>query len=170
MRGWTFLFLLGLSFQAFAAGVATQLTESFTSRDHLANSTALWNHATGAVTPTLLVKGWKTIILPGPPATLSAPQDSPIDVGDGSLGDFDSTTWSRFAISINSTGKIITIDTNIYPILKFKNFVLDVGWTLAPTGSNPLVIYVLGDMTVNGVINCSGRNGTPSVFWSAAVR
>ncbi len=152
MRGCFFLFFLGLSFQAPAAGVATQISESFASRGHLATATAIWNHATGAVTPTLLVKAWNDGVA----------RNSALDVGDGSLGDFDSTTWANFASSIDLSSKIITIDTNAYPILKFRNFILDAGWTLDLTGSNPLVIDVLGDMTVNGVINCSGKNGSAS--------
>ncbi len=136
-----------------AAPTSKLWIEDFTNRANYNSGTAIWNQATGWVTPTLVVKAWDD----------GSVHTSNLDVGDGSLGDFNSLTWAHLAASVDVLNKIIYLNTALHSIFKFRNFTLDAGWTLDSVGNAPLVLYVLGDMTVNGVITCSGHNGTSSI-------
>ena len=145
-----FLLIAGLSFSSLA--LAGQISENFSSRAYFSSATANWNQARGLITPSLIVKDWND----------GANQSSSLEIGDGSHGEFNSSTWSRFATSVDSGTQTIYLDTTTYPIFKFTTFTLPAGWTIEPVGSNPLIIYVQGDMILLGTIECSGKNGTSS--------
>ena len=144
------LLALGTVFpnQVFAQS-ATDLMINFNTRSFYSSGTALWNQAAQIVQPTVAVVNWNSG---------GGNQTTVIDVGDGSDGAFNSSTWSQFG-SVDSTNKIIYFDNATHPVLKATTFTLDLGWTLIPTAAQPLKIEVLGDATVNGVIECSGGNG-----------
>lgn len=129
-----------------------QVTESFDSRTTMESSTALWNQGLGKLTPTMNLTGWDA----GTGANTSA-----VDFGDGSHGEFNSSTWANFG-SVDTTGKIIYLNTDTYSTFKFTKFTLDAPWKIQPVGSNPLKIYVLGNMIVSGNISCTGRDGNAS--------
>lgn len=145
------LFLIAMPW-ANAAQSAT-LNEDLSTRNYHASSTAVWNQGLGLITPVITVGSWND----------GSNHTSTIDIGDGSHGDFNSSTWANFSTSVDTSGKIIYLNTTSYPIFKFKSFDLTAGWTISPSGTNPLVIYVQGNMTVNGTIQCSGGNGSSSV-------
>jgi hypothetical protein len=109
----------------------------------------VWNQVLGVVHPTLQV----TQFMAG-----FTPLD--ISVGDGSDGPFDHTTYAQFSAGGDISGNIIRLDTSAHPILQVTQFTLDAGWTLQPTGGNPLVIESLSTVTVLGTIDCQGGNGT----------
>jgi hypothetical protein len=131
----------------FCAGAAA-LTESFTSRATLASGTAIWNQALGQVHPGLQVvdyeAGWTAI---------------PVDLGDGSDGAFEISTYANFSRGGDISGNKIRIDTDDHKLLQFTSFRLEQGWTIEPVGSRPLVIYALGDVVILGTIDCSGADG-----------
>jgi hypothetical protein len=129
-------------------GWAAQLTEDFSSLLHKDSATAVWNQYLGKAHPTLQVMNFKAGFTP-----------YAVDVGDGSHGVFDSTTYSQFSSGGDVSGNIIRLDTSIYPVLKVTNFVLEAGWTLVPVGGNPLKIYSLGQVIIRGEIWCHGTNG-----------
>ena len=139
------LWIVWLSISATAA---TQITESFTLRSHFVSGTAVWNQYLGKVHPSLEVVGYQS----GQPAVA-------VDVGDGSHGVFDSTTYASFSTNGDVSGNVIHLDTTRYTTLKVTNFVLDAGWTLKPEGGNPLKIYSLNDVLIRGDIWCHGGNG-----------
>lgn len=80
-------------------------------------------------------------------------------IGDGSHGKFDSSTYANFSVNNDVSGNVITIDTDTYSALYFTSFNLASGWTLRPTGSNPLKIYSQSTVYIDGSIDCSGGNG-----------
>ena len=131
---------------------AASVSESFNSRTHFASSTALWNQALGKITPTMVLRNWNT----GGPN-----QNTDVDFGDGSHGDFNSTTWSKFG-TVDTGSKIIYLNTDSFETFKFTNFTLDSTWRIIPVGSRALKIKVLGNMTVSGNILCNGDGGTSS--------
>jgi hypothetical protein len=131
------------------AQTATDLNLTFGSRTYFSSGTALWNQAAQIIQPTLIVKDWNSG---------GGNQTSTIEVGDGSDGAFNSSTWSRFG-TVDSVNKIIYFDNSAHSPLQATTFTLDAGWTLIPTKDQPLKIDVLGDATVNGVIECSGADG-----------
>ncbi|PIS11751.1 MAG: hypothetical protein COT73_02295, partial [Bdellovibrio sp. CG10_big_fil_rev_8_21_14_0_10_47_8] len=134
---------------------AATFSEDFSSRTKMASSDLLWNQGTGYLTPTILVKDWS--------ADNISFFSSSIDVGDGSNGAFNSTTWSQFATSVDNAGKIIYLDNTTYSTFKFTSFSLPTGWKIRPVGSSPLIIYVLGDMILEGQIQCQGVAGEDAV-------
>ena len=86
-------------------------------------------------------------------------QNKDIDPGDGRHGNFELSTYASFSVNSDVSGQIISIDTDQYSVLYFKNFTLEENWKIKPTGSQPLIIKVLGDMIINGEIDCSGADG-----------
>lgn len=142
--------LLILFFIAFHQAKAAQLSESFDSKTNFSSSEGIWNFALGKITPTIILKDWNAG---------SGNQTNTINFGDGSDGEFKASTWSRFA-TVDTGTKRIYLPTN--KTYQFTHFNLDSTWTLIGTGSDPLVIYVLGNMTVAGKITCSGEDGTSS--------
>lgn len=146
------LLLLSLSLTVTAATV----TEDFTSISYMNNgqTTLVWNHALGRLQPTLKITGWEIN------AGIARP-DITYAVGDGSHGPFNSSTYARFSTGGDLSNDTIRLDTNVFSELKVTEFILDAGWTLLPEGDNPLIIRSLTDVTVNGIIECSGVAGEP---------
>ncbi len=85
-----------------------------------------------------------------------------VDIGDGTHGVFDVTTYAQFSVNNDITGQIIVIDTDVYPELKFTNFILSAGWSIQPVGSNPLIIRSQSGVEIFGIIDCSGERGGDS--------
>jgi hypothetical protein len=137
---------------------AAELSEDFSSLSDFVSGTAIWNQALGKVHPTLQVVNYDdgTTGNPVPPTPIA------VDVGDGSHGVFDVSTYSRFSVGGDVSGNKIRFDTSAYPILKVTSFHLAPGWVLEPVGSNPLIIYSLSTISIEGEIWCQGNiGGTP---------
>lgn len=143
MQFYTFLFFLLINFHA----LANVITEDFSTVAKKESSTAVWNFATGVIHPTLQIANYE--VVPGTPLS------SDFEVGDGSHGIFDSSTYANFGTLVGST---IIIDANIFPVLKLTRFQLDNTYTLTSI-NGPLIIYSLSTVTIDGVIQCSGTNG-----------
>jgi len=146
MIRWPALLLLLMSF-LFEARAAS-LSETFNSRTRLASGTAIWNQALGKIHPTLQVVNYKVGFTP-----------VAVDVGDGSHGAFNEANYSRFSVGGDISGQKIRFDTAVYPILKVTSFYLAPGWILEPVGDNPLIIYSLTDVIIEGEIWCHGHDG-----------
>lgn len=142
------LFFLAVFHASFAC--ATVLTESFVSATQKdPASTAVWNLASGVVHPTLKIVSYGMV---------SSDTTVGFDVGDGSDGVFQPSTYANFGTVVGST---ITIDASVFPILNFSSFQLDNGYTLTSV-NGPLIIYSLSTVTIDGTILCSGFNGSPA--------
>lgn len=137
---------------------AAELSETFSTRDNYASGTAIWNQALGKVHPSLQVEDYDD----GSTGNTVPPAPLAVDVGDGSHGVFNITTYANFSVGGNLAGNVIRLDTSVYPILKVTSFHLEDGWFLEPVGSNPLIIYSLSDIRIEGEIWCHGEvGGTP---------
>ena len=142
---WTLLFLFPLQAQALS------ITDSFTSRVYFGSSTIVWNQSLGELHPTVFIEDWDD----------GTVKDTDFSVGDGSHGSFTSATdYANFSDGGDVSGQIIRINTDTYSNLQFTNFNLQSGWTIQPTGSNPLIIRSLAGMTIDGDIDCSGGDGS----------
>ncbi len=120
----------------------------------LPNTTGVWNSALGTLHPTLKITGW--VDGSGTPGS-----DINIDVGDGSDGPFNTTTYSQFG---TVTGNVIAINTDVKQELNVTTFHLDDGWIIRPTGSRPLIIRSLSDVIIDdATIDCSGASGSAVV-------
>lgn len=128
---------------------AATLTESFTTRADFASGSAIWNQALGKIHPTLQAMNYAATFTP-----------LPVDVGDGSDGVFDNTTYAAFGTVVGTT---LTIDTDIRPVLQVTSFTLDPTWKIVTVGSNPLKIYSLSTVVIQGEIHCEGEDGGASV-------
>lgn len=126
---------------------ASQVSETFSSRTYWDSGTALWNQARGLLTPALVIRNWND----------GSNRTSDFDIGDGRHGAFNSTTWSQIADSVDTGTNTIYLNTD--EEFYFTTFDLPASWTLEGVGSKPLTIYVQGDMTVDGTIQCSGKAG-----------
>lgn len=144
MQFCTFLFFLLISLRIYA----DVITEDFSTVANKESSTAVWNFATGDIHPTLQITNYQAPAQPVIPAT-------GFDVGDGSHGAFEPSTYANFGTLIGST---LIIDANVFPVLKFTRFQLDNGYTLTSV-NGPLIIYSLSTVTIDGIILCSGTNG-----------
>lgn len=125
------------------------LNETFASRSTRASGSAIWNQALGKVHPSLQVMNYKAGFTP-----------IEVLVGDGHDGTFDISTYARFSVGGNLAGNIIRFDTDTFFPLEVTSFKLESGWTIEPQGANPLVIYSLSDVLIEGTIACQGGNGT----------
>ena len=130
--------------------LADRVTLSFSSDAQKESSTLVWNTPLGRLHPPNQVVGYNV----GGGATNVA-----IDIGDGSDGVFNESTYANFSVGGDTSGQVITVDTDTYSELQFTTFDLASGWTLRGTGSQPLVIRVMGHMTISGTIDCSGEDG-----------
>lgn len=131
---------------------AAQLSETFSTRDNYASGTAIWNQALGKIHPSLQVVDYKT----GYTTPLA------VDVGDGSHGSFDVSTYAKFSVGGDISGNKIRFDNSTYSILKVTSFHLANGWVLEPVAAKPLIIYSLSDIRIEGEIWCHGDvGGTP---------
>jgi hypothetical protein len=147
------IFLFVFLFSASQISLAGQVLENFTTttfKDKAA-TTAIWNTVLGKIHPPLVVDyttGGADV------------EDQVVDVGDGSDGDFNLSTFARFSVGGVTTNNIITLDTDLHPYFQFTNFILPSGWSIQGTGSNPLWFKVQGSFTNNGTIDCSGAAGS----------
>ncbi len=138
--------LFTLLFKSLPA-LSNTLTEDFTTSLQKDSGTAVWNFDSGIVHPSLQVTNYQ--------APAQATTSAAFDVGDGSHGIFDTTTYANFGTVV---GSIITIDATLFPILKFSRFHLQAGYTLTSI-NGPLIIYSLGNVIIDGVIDCNGQTG-----------
>jgi hypothetical protein len=80
-----------------------------------------------------------------------------LDYGDGSDGAFnDGPTQS----GITGGGASFTINTDVKSEFNFTTFNISGGVTVSVTGSQPLVIRVLGDATIAGTLAADGEAGS----------
>ena len=134
---------------------ALTITDGFSSRAGYASGTAVWNQELGKIHPSLEVVNFKFGYTPADALA--------IDVGDGSHGPFDNSTYASFSVGGVTPGNVITIDTTIYPELKVTKFELDKNWYIETVGPNPLVIRSLSHVRILGEIRCSGEDGGDAV-------
>lgn len=144
-------FFLALFISAFSAH-GDAISENFSTRSAFVSGTAIWNQALGVVHPTLQVMNYK-------------PGFSPlaVDIGDGSHGSFDISTYANFSVGGDISGNIIRLDLATYPILKVTTFHLAPTWRIEPVGDQPVIIYSMSDVTIEGEIHCEGQSGTNAV-------
>ena len=139
-----------LTFVLFSSvGAAATITEEFVNITQRDSTAAVWNFALGEIHPTVNVSNFQ-VLNTDPLSTVN------FDVGDGSHGIFNSSTYGNFG---TVAGSVITIDASIFPVLKFSDFNLEPGFTLTSI-NGPLVIYSLSNVLIDGIINCSGFNGS----------
>lgn len=145
---------MNLLFALFIASMthADGISETFSSRANYVPGTAIWNQALGVIHPTLQVMNFRAGFTP-----------RPVEVGDGSDGSFDISTYARFSVGGDLSGNIIRLDLATYPELNVTNFHLAAGWTIEPVGDQPLIIYSLSDVIIDGDIHCEGGNGTNAI-------
>lgn len=148
-------FIVALILSAFGStAISDEIAETFssTSQWDLQNSTAILNFTLGIVHPTLYVNDFDSG---------SGADDKSFDVGDGHHGAFTSARYSSFGtVTGTPPAAIIEIDTDSLQELNVTEFNLENGYTLKPIGSRPLVIKSLSDITISGVIDCSGSAGS----------
>ncbi|MEZ4872399.1 MAG: hypothetical protein R2827_09195 [Bdellovibrionales bacterium] len=145
MRAWLGMCILIASQMAYGRSVSLDL---ITSSTFINSSQLIRNTAKGFLHPPIEIAGHDA-------------GTTPINLGDGSDGAFDSSTYAAFA-SQPIVSNVIVIDTDVRTELNVTNFTLEAGYTLRPEGSQPLKIRVLGDVVINGDIDCSGGDGSPS--------
>lgn len=134
---------------------ARTVTEGFTSRQHIdSDGGAVWNIALGELHPPLLVAGWDD----GGGASSTS-----FSVGTGQHGAFIESRYAIFDRDGVVSGGVIEIDTNTYQDLQFTSFHLASGYALRPVGSYPLVIRSLSSVVIDGIVDCSGADGTSAV-------
>ena len=148
--GLVFLFLLSfLCSSTVFAQLSKQVVESFNTTSNLSSTTAVWNTVRGDIHPPIFVDNYDA----GAGAV-----DLAVDVGDGSNGAMTTVgDFSRFGSVVGTT---INIDTDTYSELQVTNLTIPSGYTLTSTGSNPIIFKVLGSVTIDGDIDCSGTAGT----------
>lgn len=144
-------------------GAALEFSEDFSSLTRF-ESGAVWNSALGRVHSPFFVYQY----LDG------SRQNRSFSIGDGRHGAFTSSRYAEFSSGGNLSGQVIRLNTDSYPDLQFTTFSLDPGWTLRPEGSKPLIVRVLGQVTVGGDIDCSGEagqdlNGDPAVVTQGGI-
>lgn len=125
------------------------ITENFSTSANIENSNAILNLYSGVIHPPIEIN----YQVSGPP---TIPLN--VDVGDGSHGAFEASTYANFGSVV---GNLITIDANVLPILKVTRFRLDAGYTLTSI-NGPLIIYSQSTVEINGIINCTGFDGSPA--------
>jgi hypothetical protein len=139
---------LTLGFDAYGL----QFQETFSTRARLNAGTAIWNQELGKVHPSL-----KAINYNGAAELV-------IDVGDGSDGAFEPATYSNFGtVAAFGGGVKITLNTTLHPKLQVTHFQLAQNDVLEAIGANPLIIYSLSTVNVQGEIWCHGDPGNPSI-------
>ena len=148
LRLFLFCGIFGVSGTSALAVTLTESIDTVTYRD--STSTAVWNSVLGYIHPPLQAVSYST----------TASAQTNLNVGDGSHGSFDSSTYANFG---TVAGSVITIDTNQWPELKVTQFVLASGSTLRGSGPNPLIIRSLSDVLIYGTIDCRGGAGSDSL-------
>lgn len=145
------LLIATLTFIPMTQAAADTATVRLFQSSQVATSTAVSNTSTGEVHPPLQIQGWDSG---------GGAQSTSISIGDGSHGSFNSATYLNFHSGNYNGDRVVRIDTDAYPELKFTDFTLDDNWTLEPIGSRPLVIRSLSTVVINGAISCTGSNGS----------
>ena len=149
------LLVLGLLGFSYAAHAGSHVEEFITTQYRNTSSTTLiWNMGLGQLHPIMSILNWK------PPAT--AQRTTTFDFGDGRHGAFNQNTMRTFDSDGNHSDTVITLDTSIYNPLQVTDFILPSGYTLSPSGGNPLIIRSQRDVQILGagsVIECSGAIG-----------
>lgn len=135
-------------------------SENFETKSSYSSSSLVWNISNQTLHPPLKVNDYHDG---------SSFKDLNLDIGDAKHGVFNTSTYSDWDNDGNLNDFIITISTDEYSSLEFESFNLASGWTLRPTGSNPLIIRVQGDITVNGQIDCSGDDGETVISSQSSV-
>lgn len=118
------------------------------------NTTGVWNLGLGELHPPLnIINAADLTPTPG------TARD--INIGDGSDGPFNSSTYTSFG---TVSGNEIIFNTNSKSVYNFTTFDLGNNMVIRPTGSNPLIIRSQSDVTIraNAGIDCSGNRGTDS--------
>ena len=129
--------------------LAAEVSETFSSRARLVagSATAIWNQALGKVHPTLQLENYK--------AGYTTPYL--MDVGDGSDGAFNLSTYASFSQNGDISGNKIRLDRTE---IEVTEFVLEAGWTIEPVVSSSITIRSLSSVKIYGTIDCSGRDGS----------
>jgi hypothetical protein len=143
----SFLFALAINSAISLSAFAGTVTEDFSTSTNFdaTNSTAVWNSA---------LKMVHTPIAIDPTTGVGVNENSPvIDVGDGSDGPFNITTYANFSEGGSTAGNVITINTDLKPALNFTDFNLASGWTIKGKGSKALWIKVQGNFVNTGTIH-----------------
>lgn len=130
------------------------LTEEFSTLTNIdtGTTTAVVNVESGVVHPTLEIN----YRVYSSDATYST---QAVDIGDGSDGIFDLSTYSSIGTVDGSNN--ITLDASGGRIFKFKRFQLNAGYTLTSI-NGPLVIYSQSTAVIDGDILCYGNDGSIS--------
>lgn len=143
--------LVALASSGFLSSKVSAITVSddFAGSSRYDSGELVWNTVRGQIHPPLQVYQYFD----------TAFDDKPFVVGQGEDGAFIRTRYEYFSENGDLSSQIIRLNTDDHPVLSFTRFELEAGWTLQPVGSKELVIRVLGDVLIDGVINCSGENG-----------
>ena len=144
-----FSFILSLFLVVGSTAEALTWSDDFLTSAQRDDSTLVWNTVLGQLHPPLQVYQYLDGTL----------QDKNFSIGTGRDGAFTPSRYSEFSQNGDVTGNIIRLDTSAHQILEFTTFELSATWTLQPVGDKPLIIRVLGTVSISGDINCSGQNG-----------
>ncbi|MFQ5470553.1 MAG: hypothetical protein ACE5EH_09640, partial [Gammaproteobacteria bacterium] len=84
-------------------------------------------------------------------------------LGSGEDGDFNAETYDGVSIAgITGTPPNFTIDTDEVThggVFSFASFQIPAGQVVRTKGSNPLILNVLGEVTIDGTLNAKGFDG-----------
>ena len=130
---------------------AETLSVSLAQSSRVSSTSAVINSSLGQAHPPLQVESWDAG---------GGAQSTSISVGDGANGSFVESRYLLFHDGAYNNDHVLRINTDVYSELNFTDFTLESNWTLRPTGSRPLVIRSQSTMVINGLIDCSGGNGS----------
>ncbi|MCB0392362.1 MAG: hypothetical protein KDD58_13800 [Bdellovibrionales bacterium] len=148
MKPFSVLFLIFIFYHFVGAVEISETFDTTATRGEI--SELIWNTLSGDLEPPIHIFNFNNG---------SGLESKNIDPGDGRHGVFDISTYANFSENGDVSSNVIRINTDQYPILYFKSFDLQATWRIRPTGTQPLVIKVLGDMQIDGEIDCSGEDG-----------
>lgn len=145
-----FFLVLLLGLFAMTSHAATLTVDLSSTSLNAGSNTLVWNLGNATLHPPLFVENYNNS---------SGNVSVNFDVGDGSDGAFNSTTYAQFSQNGDLSGNIIRLDTDQYTELNVTQFTLDAGWTLQPVGSGALILRSQTTVVIHGTINCSGNDG-----------
>lgn len=143
------MILLAALFSLLAS--AEVVVEDFSTRTRLDSGSAVWNQALGVLHPTLQITNYNGA---NPPL--------PMNVGTGSEGSFEPSTYSQFGTVVGNTLYIDTDDADLR-VIEVTSFLLEENWVLEPTGSRELIIRSLSDVVIRGEIWCHGQDAVGQI-------